>query len=172
MAFDNAKANGMNDTEAFVEAIQTVAPEYFESFIVGGLAGGLFGTANTVMSVKAYNEVRDNAGEFFVKNGYSKESVMRYLIDNGVSDDQTLARVSNGIAALGNGDKINSDTEAEIKENPLLRGVLYSYVEGVEIPKAVTETGENVIEPNENAAKPHENVIETARLSARLITKS
>lgn len=113
------------------------AKEFMGGAVVGGiLGGGQIGAATVVNKIHnkfVATEVRENAGSFLVENGLSRASVTKYLIDNGVSDDRTLARVSNGIVDMGSGKKIDSKTESEIKENPLYRGLLHGYVDVFDI---------------------------------------
>ncbi len=137
LAYDEAIKNGHAENKAFWEAVKAVSPEYLESFAVGALAGGMFGAANTASGVHTYNQVRDDASAFFEDKGYTKSSVMEYLIKNGVSEDTEIARLSDAIVHKANGQMID---DSEIKESPFLSGVLMSYVEGMNTGEITDKT--------------------------------
>ena len=96
-AIDKAKAEGKSDSEALAEAIKAVAPEYIESFVVGALAGGAFGAVNTASSINTVNNVIDISSDYFGKNGTSRQSVERLLVDMGYSDEAEIAKAANAI---------------------------------------------------------------------------
>lgn len=131
-AIDKAKAEGKSDSEALAEAIKAVAPEYIESFVVGALAGGTFGAVNTASSINTVNNVIDISSDYFGKNGTSRESVERLLIDMGYSDEAEIAKAANAIVRKGNGRSISKDNEALFEDDVRLRGMLYGYVEAVD----------------------------------------
>lgn len=131
-AIDKAKAEGKSDSEALAEAIKAVAPEYVESFVVGALAGGAFGAVNTASSINTVNNVIDISSDYFGKNGTSRQSVERLLIDMGYSDEAEIAKAANAIVRKGNGRSVDKNTEALFEDDVRLRGMLYGYVEAVD----------------------------------------
>lgn len=131
-AIDKAKAGGKSDSEALAEAIKAVAPEYVESFVVGALAGGAFGAVNTASSINTVNNVIDISSDYFGKNGTSRQSVERLLIDMGYSDEAEIAKAANAIVRKGNGRSVDKNTEALFEDDVRLRGMLYGYVEAVD----------------------------------------
>ena len=166
-AYDEAKANGATNGEAFVSALKKKYPEYIEEFIAGGIAGGAFGAFNTYTTVKQYGDVTRKAEDYFLERGAEKKSLISYLYTLGVKDESELARLSDAIDNMSNGKKLDNGLEAEIKDDAVLRGVFNAYLTTKEYTsEAPTELkntpSEDVdaigVKSDVTPAKPSENV--------------
>lgn len=157
---DNAKANGLGNGEAFVEAVKEFAPQYFEEFVIGGIAGGMFGSVNTYQTVTVSNKFRNLSYAHFKENGTERANITKFLIDNGIADETELATITNGIMNMAQGKTINKETQTKIKENPLYRGVLYGYTDIKEYNQS-KEKSTVLNAESENKAVTSEQIIST-----------
>lgn len=152
---DKARLDGKTDSEALVEAIRAVAPEYIESFVVGGIAGGAFGGVNAISGVEAYNDEREIAAKIFSDEGTSREVVEKYLIAMGYRDEATIANAANAIVRKGRGLSVSESAESMFEEDARLRGMLHGYVDVMDAADVKQMTNDTLDEMNREDGASH-----------------
>ena len=147
-AHGKAILDGKSESDALIEAIKTVFPEYFESFVVGGFAGIAFGGYNAISGRSTYTRARDAAEAYFGENGYSDESLFGLMTTQSDNPSDALV-MSETVQKAARGEMTSEEAE-KMADNPVLSGVFTAYKKGY-APRTNVETESA---PAETAKEP------------------